>query len=300
MRPRDLLTWTGYGLLRLLSRLPWSLCVRLGPGLGRHVLYHLMRGPRHAARVNLRLVHPDLDAAGVEALVRRHFTELGFSLFELGRAWWGSDEELAALVDVEGWEHLEAARADGRGLILLTAHTTNLEFGGSIMSRRLPIMVTYKPDKDPLTDRLIRHRRASLSTTDGHGVVPADDVRGMLRVLRRGGVLWYAPDIDYRREGKVFADFLGVPAATAPHPAKIAAHGNARMVPYILLRRPDGRYRLVVEPALEGFPSGDAEADTRRINAALSALVARAPDSYLWIMRRFRTRPGGGRNPYRA
>lgn len=298
MRPRDLLTWSGYGLLRLLSLPPWPLRLRLGRGLGR-LLYHLMPRPRHVARVNLRLVHPDLDAAAVEARVRRHFVELGIGLFELGLAWWGRRATLERLFTVEGWEHVAAARAGGRGVILLTPHCTTLELGGCFLARRLPIVVTYKPDKDPLADRLIRHNRMRHVTTPEHGLLPADDVRGMLRVLRRGGVIWYAPDINYKGRERVFADFFGVPAATAPHPARIAAHGQARMLPYVVVHQADGGYRLVIDPPLADFPSGDAEADTRRMNQALEALVARCPDSYLWIMRRFLTRPDPAADPYR-
>ena len=297
MQPRDLLTWSGYGLFRLLSLLPWPLRLHLGRGLGR-VFYHLMRGPRRIARINLELVHPDLDAAAIDARLRRHFVELGIGLFELGLAWWGSAAQVDGMLEIDGLEHLEAARADGRGLILLTPHCTNMELGGRFMAREVPIFITYKPDKDPLVDRLIRRNRLRHRRTRDHGVLPADDVRGMLRLLRRGGVIWYAPDINYKGRERVFADFFGVPAATAPHPARIAAHGKARMVPYVVVRRDDGGYRLIIDPPLEGFPSGDAELDTRRMNAALEALVVRCPDNYLWIMRRFRTRPEAGANPY--
>jgi KDO2-lipid IV(A) lauroyltransferase len=298
MRPRDLLTWSGFGLLRLLSLPPWPVRLRLGRGLGR-LLYHLLRGPRHVARVNLRLVRPELDDAGLERLLRAHFVELGVGLFELGLAWWGPREQLESMLEVEGWEHVEAARADGQGVMLLTPHFANLELGGRFMAMRVPIVITYKPDKDPLVDRLIRVNRLAHKTTDDHDVLPARDVRGMLRILRRGGVIWYAPDINYKGPERVFADFFGVPAATAPHPARIAAHGRARVVPYALLRRDDGGYRLVIDPPLDDFPSGDEAVDTQRINHALEALVARRPQSYLWIMRRFLTRPDPAADPYR-
>ncbi|MDX1592646.1 MAG: lipid A biosynthesis lauroyl acyltransferase [Gammaproteobacteria bacterium] len=298
MRPRDLLTWTGFGLMRLLSLLPWPLRLRLGRLAGR-LLYRVAPRPRHVARVNLRLVRPDLDEAGVEALLRRHFIELGIGLFELGLAWWGRAETLRGLLEVEGREHLEAAQADGRGVILLTPHFTNLELGGRLMAMLLPVVITYKPNKDPLVDRLIHANRLAHVTTSEHGVMPSHDVRGMLRVLRRGGAVWYAPDINYKGRERVFAEFFGVPAATAPHPVRIAARGAARVVPYVLLRRADGGYRLVIDPPLADFPGGDEAADTRRINAALEALVARHPEGYLWIMRRFLTRPEPDADPYR-
>jgi KDO2-lipid IV(A) lauroyltransferase len=120
MRPRDLLTWSGFGLLRLLSLPPWPLRLRLGRALG-WLFCRAAPRPRHVARVNLRLVRPDLDEAGIEALLRRHFEELGIGLFELGLAWWGRSEALEAMVEFEGWEHLEAARADGRGVMLADA-----------------------------------------------------------------------------------------------------------------------------------------------------------------------------------
>jgi len=294
MRLRDLLTWTLYGLLRLSSRLPWSLRLLLGRVLGR-AFYHLLRGPRHTARVNLGLVHPHLDEAAITELLRRHFIELGVGVFELGLAWWSRDEVLAEMVSFEGWEHIEAAQSSGRGVILLTPHCTNLELGGRFLMLRMTFALTFKPDKDPLIDRLIRTTRQDPRLHQ----IEADDVRGMLRALKCGEALWYAPDINFKGKGRVFAEFFGVPAATAPQPARIAAHGNALVVPYVPVRRPDGRYTVVIDPPLEGFPSGAVEADTQRMNTALEVLVRRCPDNYLWIMRRFRTRPDAGANPYR-
>jgi KDO2-lipid IV(A) lauroyltransferase len=293
--PRKAAIWSGYGLFRLLSRLPWAWQLRLGRALGR-LLHAAMRGPRQIARVNLGLCFPGLDEAEYARRLRRHFTELGIGVFELGLAWWGRRERLAGMVEFAGWEHVEAARATGRGIILLTPHCTTLELGGRLVALRLPFKASFKPDRDPLLDRLIRqNRRAHLPE-----VIPADDVRGMLRALQSGAALWYAPDINYKGKGRLFADFFGVPAATSPHPARIAASGNALVVPYVALRRADGGYRVEVQPALEGFPSGDTERDTARINAALEALVRRSPDNYLWIMRRFRTRPDTPLSPYRA
>ncbi|HEY5789291.1 MAG TPA: lysophospholipid acyltransferase family protein, partial [Gammaproteobacteria bacterium] len=272
MRPRDLLTWTLYGLLRLLFRLPWRWRLALGRGLGG-LLHRVLRGPRHTARVNLRLVHPELDPQAIEALVKRHFRELGMAVFELTEAWWADSRELEAMVDFDGLEHLEAARASGRGVLLLTPHLTNLELGARFVALRLPFVINFKPDKDPLVDRLIRGNRARVLPQQ----VPADDVRGMLRALQEGRAMWYAPDIDYKGQGRLFVDFLGVPASMAPQAAKIAARGDALVLPYMPLRRPDGRYTLLIEPPLSGFPSGDAGTDTRRLGAALEGLVRRRP-----------------------
>lgn len=292
--PRHWLTWFGFAVLRLLSALPARPRLLVGRLLGR-VAYRFGGRMRHDVAVNLALCFADLDAAARAALLRDHFDAFGCALVEAGQAWWGRDAALAAAVEWEGFEHLESAMASGHGVIMLTGHFTTFELGARLLATRIPLDVTYKRDKNPWIERRMRAWRGRHF---GH-VIATDDVRTMVRRLRAGGVVWYAPDQNFHRKGRVFADFFGVPAATNPATARIAKVTGALVVPYGV-QRCGMRYRVTILPPLAGFPSGDPVADAATVNGAIEALVRQAPEQYLWKLRRFDTRPDGEPNPYRA
>jgi KDO2-lipid IV(A) lauroyltransferase len=119
-------------------------------------------------------------------------------------------------------------------------------------------------------------------------------VRGLLRQLKNNQAVWYAPDQNYSGKQSVFAPFFGIAAATTSATARLAAASGAAVVPFFQERLPGTRgYRLVLEPALEDFPGDDPAADTARVNAVIEEHVRRAPAQYLWVHRRFKTRPAG-------
>ena len=123
--------------------------------------------------------------------------------------------------------------------------------------------------------------------------IPRDDMRGFLRSLRGNMPVWYAPDQNYGREHSIFATFFGVPAATITATHRLAKISGAAVVPFFPERLPhDAGYRLRLLPALEDFPGPDEAADTQRINDLIEAEVRRIPEQYLWVHRRFKTRPG--------
>ncbi|HEX4618096.1 MAG TPA: hypothetical protein VH135_00110, partial [Steroidobacteraceae bacterium] len=144
LAPRYWPTWAGIGLLRVLALLPFPWVVAVGSVLGR-----LMRllAPRYVrtARRNLELCFPELEREARERLLSRHFASLGIALLEVPLAWWSSQERLGRLAQVEGREHLEAARARGRGVILLTAHFTPMEMAGRVLASVTPVGFLYRP-----------------------------------------------------------------------------------------------------------------------------------------------------------
>lgn len=275
--------WLAVGLFRLAILLPYGWLYRLGRGIGL-LLMRVSGKKRCIVETNIRLCFPDLGEMERQQMVRECFAGIGVMLFEMPLAWWGSERKLRRRVEVEGLEHLQQALDTGRGVILLTAHFTTLEISARLAHLQRPIGVSYRVDRNPVFNRLAylgrsRHYRE---------VTSRDDVRTLIRGLKGGGVLWFAPDENFPRDNRVITEFMGVPAATNPATARFARLGDAVVVPYAALRREDGRgYRLVFLPPLEDFPSGDIAADTRRISGALSALVSRAPAQYLWIQKRF-------------
>lgn len=297
--PRYWGSWLLFALMATLARLSYPRAMALGRWLGRRMLL-LARSRRRVAEINLQLCFPDLDLPARARLLRAHFESLGMAALETALCWWSPPQRLRALLcEIEGEAYLEQALSQGRGALVLSAHFTHLEIGSTLLGLYRPTMAVYRPHKNPLFNRVM-HRARARHAHHG-GAIPRDDTRGMLRALKRNLPLWYAPDQNYGGRHKVFAPFFGVTAATNAATGRLAQISGAPVVPFYQQRLPDDRgYRLVFLPPLTDFPSSDPVADTVRVNAVLETMVRVQPADYLWIHRRFRTRPAGEHNPYQV
>jgi KDO2-lipid IV(A) lauroyltransferase len=224
-------------------------------------------------------------------LLRGHFESLGIGFFEAALAWWAPSEKLTPLLRIEGLEHLQAVLRQGQGAYLLGGHFTTLELSGRILRLfGVPFSITYREHPNPLLD----HAGYVLRTRIYGEVLHRFDTRGVVRTLRSGGVVWLAADQDMGVKRSVFAPFFGVSAATVSAPARLARMGASQVLTAYCLRLPgaDG-YLFSIGAPLSDFPSGDLVADAGRVNRALEGMVLRVPEQYLWIHRRFKTRPQG-------
>ncbi len=281
--------WLGMGVLRLLAGLPFRAQLVIGRGIGA-LVWLLPLAPKRYARINLELCFPHWSDRERRIALWQHFQSLGMAVAEIASGWWASDRTLEGLDQPEGLEHLEHALQRGRGVIMLGAHFTNMDLGGRLIRRHVPFAVMYRHQKNPLFDYMMSCSRERTYTV----AIERDDVRSLIRTLKNNGVVWYAPDQNYAGKGHVFVPFFGVQAATNGGTARLARMTGATVVPFSNIRRADGKgYRLVFSPALADFPSGDLEQDTARINAAIEQQVMLAPEQYLWVHRRFKTRPPG-------
>ena len=282
-------TWMLLGVMWLVAQLPYRLQMGLGRMLGRMLAWigHQRRG---IAEVNLGLCFPELDATRRKALLRDHFQSLGMGVVEIAMSWWTPEKRLRKLVRIEGLEHLDRALARGRGVILLTGHFTSLEIGGRLLALFTPFHVLYRRHRNPLFEATMRRARER----NFDRAIPREDVRALLRSLKANMPVWYAADQDYGREQSLFVPFFGVPAATIIATSRLAAHSGAAVVPFFQRRLADGSgYLLQLYPALEDFPGATPEADARRINGILEERIREMPEQYLWVHRRFKTRPEG-------
>jgi KDO2-lipid IV(A) lauroyltransferase len=200
-------------------------------------------------------------------------------------SWWSSDERIRSLSRVEGCEHLDAARKSGRGVVLLTAHFTTIEIGARILNANRGICALYKPLKNPVLAAVSddsRERRARVA-------IRYDDVRAMVRALKKGEVVWYAPDQSFRKKGAQMVPFFGLPAATNTGASRLARMTGAVVLYLSHERLPSGAgYRVVVHPPTPSVPSEDAVADTEHFNRFIEGEVKRIPEQYWWIHRRFK------------
>ena len=290
--PRYWPAWLGIGLLRLVALLPYPLLMWLGRTLGRLTRLPAQRRVR-VADINLSMCYPQMSAQERARMIRDNFAAMGMGLMELAMGWWWSHARVEKrLLEIEGEQNLPTGD-DGRGTIFLTAHFTTLELSGRYLGHRSPSHAMYRSHENPVIQRMLERYRSKHTL----GIIARDDVRGMIRALRAGEGVWFAPDQNFAKGG-VFADFMGIPAATITATSRFAKMTGARVIPFVLLRI-DGGYRLVIEPELKDFPSDDVQHDTQRINDIYTRWVEMAPEQYNWIHRRFKTRPDGARSPYK-
>lgn len=221
-------------------------------------------------------------------LLAESFAALGVGVFEFARAWWGSVAPLRRGLRIEGLDHLAAAREGGRGVLLVSGHFTTLEACGRMLCDHAPLAGMYRLHDSAAMEWAVKRGRLRYAVA----MFTKDELRASVRHLKQGGILWYAPDQDMKGKDVVFAPFFGIPAATITATHQLARLTGCAVVPFFH-RREGGGYVLRIAPALEDFPSADAEADTARVNAAIEAMVREAPAQYLWVHRRFKRRPEG-------
>jgi KDO2-lipid IV(A) lauroyltransferase len=278
------------GVIRLIGRLPYPVLMWLGRRLGALAM-RIDSARRPIARTNIALCFPELDAAQQAALVDAHLRDIGLMLVEFALGWMGSDRSIAARpLSVEGIEHLEQARAQGKGVLLVGGHFSHLELSARLVSQRIRIAGMYRRMDSPVFEWAVL--RARLHYADA--MFEKDDIRGTVKYLRNGGTLWYAPDQDMRSKDNVFVPFFGVPAATITATHHLARMSGAVVIPFFHRRLPDNQgYALRLGAPLEDFPSSDVLDDTARINACIEQMAREAPEQYLWVHKRFKTRPPG-------
>jgi len=282
------------GLLRLAAALPHGLRLALGRSAGR-IAYRVLGRRRAVARRNLQLCFPEWTAARRRRMLRAAFDSLGQGLVELAMGAWCSDAEVADRVEVEGARHLEEAVSRGRGAIALSGHFVALEFTARALSYPpAGLVAVYRPGGNAAFDWLVGRARLRVCAK----TVSKYDVRGMVRSLRDGAVLWFAGDQMTDAKSAVLAPFFGEPAMTGTSLGRLARISGAPVVPWFTRRLPDGRYRVELLPALEAFPGASPEQDAARINKLVEDHVRKAPEQYYWIHRRFKRRPPPLPDPY--
>lgn len=276
-----------------LGRLPYRWQMRLGRQLGR-LMGRIGKSRRHIARVNLSLCLPELSAAEREQLLDRHLEAVGMAMMEMALSWWMPTPRLRSLAHIEGMEHLHAALQRGRGAILLIGHFTTMPVIARALAHTIPLHVTYRRDKNPLYqamyERVYRRRGELIAHTD---------LRAMFRALKKNETLWYAPDQNYAGKHSAFVPFFGVPASTITATSRIAQTSGAPVIPVLAQRLPDDKgYRITLQAPLEDFPGADEVSDAARILRVIEGHVRQIPEQYLWVHRRFKTRPPREKSVY--
>ena len=290
LAPRYWLSWIGLGVVCCVGKLPSALQRGLGRALGV-LTAHVPGERRRVAARNIELCFPELDPDQRAELLHAALRDLGMLLVEFALAWFGSTRALARVpCAIEGLEHLEACRAQGRGVLLVGAHFSHLELCARLVSQRIRIAGMYRVMDDPVFERAVLRARLRYAAA----MFTKEELRATVKYMKAGGTVWYAPDQDMRGKDSVFVPFFGVPAATITATHHLARLSGAAVIPFFHRRNTDGRgYTIRLEAPLENFPSADAAADTARVNTCMERMVREAPAQYLWVHKRFKSRPEG-------
>ena len=294
LRPALLPAWLGVGVLWLLHWLPLSLQAAIGNALGW--LVALLPGKRrHIVATNLALCFPDAPPAMRRRWLRQTFQASARATLEHGVLWWGSEARLRRLIRID---NPEAALGDGvRPVIWLAPHFVGLDMGGSRLAMDHAAASMYARARNPVSDRMMLHGRSRF--TPPVLIAKNEGIKPVLRVLKNGLPFYYLPDQDHGRLNAVFAPFFGIPAATVSALPRIAKLTGAQVVPVITRQLPGGQgYTVHFYPPWDDFPSDDLEADVTRMNAFIEDRVREMPPQYLWLHRRFKTRPEGEASLY--
>ncbi len=286
-------TYLGVIVLWLVHFLPLRSIGAIGAALGA-VVYQFGRG--RVTRINLALCFPQMPEEERHALGLRHFKMLGRNVLELSVMVWGSEEELLRLIRVEGSEHWEEAA--GRPVILLAPHFIGLNMGGIRVAYQFPGTASvYSRQKNPVLDRIFLKARSRFGAP--HLVSRQEGLRSIIRVIKSGKPFYFLPDMDFGARDAIFSRFFGVPAATITTLPRLAKLTGAAVLP--LVTRQDGEgYVARLYPAWKDYPSGNLEADVRRMNAFIEERVLEMPEQYFWAHKRFKTRPPGEPSPYKG
>lgn len=295
LHPRYWLTWFGVAMLFLLVQLPYPWLYKLGTWIGRNSMRFLKRRVSIARR-NLELCFPDMPETQREQQIVSNFESVGMGLIETGMAWFWPDKRVRRWFSASGLENLQQAQQNGRGVLVVGVHFMSLELGGRAMGLCQPMMAMYRPHNNKAMEWVQTKGRGR----SNKAMLDRKELRTMVHALKSGEAVWFAPDQDYGPRGSVFAPFFAVEqAATTSGTYMLVRMAKPALLTVVLIRRPNGAgYDLLIEPALEGFPINDEVAAAAYMNKVIEQEIMRAPEQYLWLHRRFKTRPTGSPSLY--
>jgi KDO2-lipid IV(A) lauroyltransferase len=281
--------------LKIMGILPRRLARAFAIGVAQ-IVYFLHFRLRQVGMRNLAMVFPEKSEAERTRILRGEFTSLGRQLAELCQFPRYTPKNIDEIVVYDGLENYERAYARGKGVLFLTAHFGGWElsaFAHSLHGHWLHVVM--RPMDNPYLDRLLQSYR----TMYGNKVVPKDDfVRGLLAAMRAGETVGILMDTNMTPPQGVFVDFLGIQACTASGLARIALRTDAAVVPgFTIWDESLEKYRLRFDPSVDLVRTGDLEADiianTQKFTKVIEEYVMKYPDQWLWVHRRWKTRPEG-------
>jgi KDO2-lipid IV(A) lauroyltransferase len=285
------MTWLVFALMALTAQLPFRFQLLLGRYLGK-LSYSLLKQRRQIAERNIALCFPEKTKDEQAQLVKDHFENNGMSILETGMAWFMPYWRLRKRFVVKGREYWDALRKQEKGALIISIHFTTLEITNVAINRLYNMSMSYRPHKNPVYDLVQRWGRERHNPHSK--AIARKDIRGMVKALKKGDWLWYAMDQDYGRRVSEFVPWFGIETATVAAAPRLLKMANVAAVGINYRRLPDlSGYEIAFLPAFDDIPSGNDHQDLCRLNQHIEQLVRDNPEEYLWVHRRFKTRPPG-------
>ncbi|MCW8931921.1 MAG: LpxL/LpxP family Kdo(2)-lipid IV(A) lauroyl/palmitoleoyl acyltransferase [Gammaproteobacteria bacterium] len=289
LAPKFWPSWLGLASMRIIVIMPYRLQLLIGKIIG-HAFYRIATYRREIVQTNIALCFPELSADRQETLVKEHFHSLGISISETAMSWWGSETKLRKLVTFKGLEFVDKALENGTGAIMLGAHYTTMEISGRLIALDNKLAVSYQRLRNPLFNHVTLNARKRML----HRVFGRDEIRASFRYIKQNHLMWIAADQDAGIENSVFVPFMGHLAATQTVASRMAKITKAPIIPYISRRLDNAQgYAIEFFPPIENFPGKSLEEDAICTNQLIEEQIRKAPEQYLWVHRRFKTRPEG-------
>ena len=288
LHPRYWLLWLALGIAYLISWLPYRVLMLLGRGLGR-LSFKLLKSRGRIARRNLELCFPDMPDNERERLVQRNAEETGCAAMETLIGWWWPTWRIRRFAHFKGYEHIQAELAKGKGVLLLAPHMLHLEAAGRVFGLTHPSIGFYRPHNNALMEFFMYRGRSR----GNKYMIGKRDVKALLRALNDGEVCFYLPDQDYGRNRAIFAPFFAVKETACTNGTLLFANAaNCAVIPIYTSKLPDNQgYQIEALPALSDFPGNDEYAAICRVNQWVEQAILKHPEQYMWVHRRFKTRP---------
>lgn len=297
LHPRYWLTWFGLSLLYLLVLLPYPVIYLIGTFLGRFSMPFLKRRLSITQR-NLALCFPDISKTDRDQLVKKNFEAAGLGLFETGMAWFWPDWRIKRWSSISGIEHLQQAKLkyQNQGVLLVGLHFFTLELGARIIGINIPGIGVYRPHNNKVIEWIQTWGRLR----SNKAVIDRKDLKDMVRNLKQGEIIWYAPDHDYGPRNSVFVPLFAVDqAATTTGSYLLISMAKAAVIPFTPHRLANGKgYQVIIQPEVENFPIGNKIETAAFMNRLVEKQIIGAIDQYMWLHRRFKTRPAGQPSMY--
>ena len=273
--------------------IPFNFQVLIGKTIGK-LIYPFMHKLRSTAYSNISHCFPDKKQNQVNLLVKRHFEAIGVSFFETANAYYGSDKKIKKLLTITNENFFQDALKEEGGIILLCSHFMPLMLGSRALLINHTIANIYRPQNNKLFDRIMVQGYKK----NGAVMIKSTDTRSIIKAINNSLPIWYAPDQDLGKNNSVFAPFFGIQTATASATARLAKNNNTRVIPYSFIRTKKG-YTMSFEKPIANYPSNDPIQDATIVNQILEKQIVKSPEQYLWIHRRFKTRPNDEKNFYK-
>ena len=279
----------GIGFMRVLAHVPLPLLRGFGKALG--LVLHVVARPRqHVVDVNLALCFPHIPVLERRRMARETFVYVAQSWLDRSWLWHAGPGVIDRRVKIVG--AIGEIDDNAQPTIIFAPHFYGLDAAATALTKYTlrPSTTIYTTPRDPMIDVWLRQGRTRFGNVS---VLQRNDgIKPIVACLRRGGILYLLPDMDFGREHTVFVPFFGVATATVPSLSRFARLGKAKVVP-VISRLTKMGYEIEVLPAWQNFPTDDAVADTALMNERLAGWIATMPSQYYWVHRRFKTRPEG-------